>query len=56
MSELSLANDESNPTHNSYIAITKTGYGYPFTCNINQINQMLSFIIDDINQRINEKL
>ena len=56
LSELSLANDESNPTHNSYIAITKTGYGYPFTCNINQINQMLSFIIDDINQRINEKL
>ena len=55
-SYFNLANDESNPTHNSYIAITKTGYGYPFTCNINQINQMLSFIIDDINQRINEKL
>lgn len=56
LSKLSLAIYESNPTHNSYIAITKTGYGYPFTCNINQINQMLSFIIDDINQRINEKL
>ena len=56
LSKLPLEDDESNPTHNSYMAITKNGYGYPFTCNINQINQMLSFIIDDINQRINEKL
>ena len=41
---------------NSYMAITKNGYGYPFTCNINQINQLLSLIINDINQRTNEKL
>ena len=56
LSKLPLDDDESNPTHNSYMAITKNGYGYPFTCNINQINQLLSLIINDINQRTNEKL
>ena len=56
LSKLPLEDDESNPTHNSYMAITKNGYGYPFTCNINQINQLLSLIINDINQRTNEKL
>ena len=51
LSKLSLEDEESNPTHNSYMAITESGYGYPFTCNINQINQVLSLIINDIKSK-----
>lgn len=37
-----------NPIHNSYLAVTHNGDGYPFSCGEGQINQELEMLMTNL--------
>lgn len=40
--------DGMNILNNKYVAVINNGYGYPFDCSEKQVDQMVEWIIEDI--------